>query len=397
MINRLPAVRPPGPLPSRGRSFPLRIRLAGALCAGLILALASPAPGLTSASGDFLLQPALFSPKALRALLLGLARAGHRLVAVGERGVVLCSEDEGASWRQSPMPVSVTLTAVQFPTADRGYAVGHDGVVMATDDGGRTWSRRFDGNRSNALMEADASLRLERLQARGGATADETALAENALDDARAAARFGPSHPLLGLWFESADRGVVVGSYGQIFRTADGGTTWESLGLRLDDADGLHLNAVTATSDGVWLVVGEGGRIYRSTDGGDHWTRTEVGGKGAFLGIKAWRDRDGKSRILAYGFGGRVFRSLDDGRTWDSWAGCGERTVVDAVIGSDGQPMLVDGASTLVTGGFDGQACRATPLLSQAQTEAALPLAANRLALAGPGGIHMASFSPMSR
>src|SRR5512134_1715805 len=79
--------------------------------------------------GPALERPALASRHAQRSVLLGAAQAGARLVAVGERGIVLLSDDEGAHWEQVPVPVSVSLTAVRFADERLGWAVGHGGVV----------------------------------------------------------------------------------------------------------------------------------------------------------------------------------------------------------------------------------------------------------------------------
>src|SRR4051794_18073542 len=64
-----------------------------------------------------------------RAVLLGAAQAGAAWVAVGERGLVLRSEDGGARWQQVAAPVSVTLTSVRFANERQGIAVGHGGTV----------------------------------------------------------------------------------------------------------------------------------------------------------------------------------------------------------------------------------------------------------------------------
>ena len=64
---------------------------------------------------DVLDAPAKQNKTSVNTLQLGLARAGSKLVSVGERGVILLSEDEGNSWTQAKsVPVSVTLTAVTF-------------------------------------------------------------------------------------------------------------------------------------------------------------------------------------------------------------------------------------------------------------------------------------------
>jgi photosystem II stability/assembly factor-like uncharacterized protein len=82
---------------------------------------------------------------ASRGIVTGLGRAGKRVVAVGQRGHVLISDDAGEKWQQSEVPVSADLVAVHFPDAEAGWAVGHDGVILNSTDGGRTWVRQLDG------------------------------------------------------------------------------------------------------------------------------------------------------------------------------------------------------------------------------------------------------------
>ncbi|HEY5719786.1 MAG TPA: hypothetical protein VIW02_05345, partial [Gammaproteobacteria bacterium] len=53
-------------------------------------------------------------PLASRSLLLDADRAGERIVAVGERGHLLVSGDEGQSWSQRRVPTVAMLTAVHF-------------------------------------------------------------------------------------------------------------------------------------------------------------------------------------------------------------------------------------------------------------------------------------------
>src|SRR5688572_33454441 len=70
-------------------------------------------------------KPAAIEPLAANSLLLDLAVAGARLVAVGERGHVLLSDDQGATWRQATsVPTRVMLTSVYFVDGQYGWAVG---------------------------------------------------------------------------------------------------------------------------------------------------------------------------------------------------------------------------------------------------------------------------------
>ena len=59
-------------------------------------------------------REAMMAPKAVKSLLLDVAKAGSRLVAVGERGHILVSDDNGQTWQQKPVPVNQMFNAVHF-------------------------------------------------------------------------------------------------------------------------------------------------------------------------------------------------------------------------------------------------------------------------------------------
>lgn len=135
------------------RIFPL-------LAAALI---ALPAYAAPSGFVDPLDQPARASVLASRALINGVARAGPRLVAVGQRGHVLYSDNDGAAWLQAAVPLSSDLAAVTFTDARHGWAVGHDAVVLHSADGGASWRRADTGTQTGLTAGAtlaDGSLLL---------------------------------------------------------------------------------------------------------------------------------------------------------------------------------------------------------------------------------------------
>lgn len=133
----------------------MNVRVKSSLWAGVALVSASLllvneiVVGAEVGVRDVLDQPARLSERAVSSVLNAVVLAGTRLVAVGERGVVLLSDDNGRSWRQAgSVPVSVALTDVHFVSATHGWAVGHSGVVLHSDDGGETWMRQLDGNQA---------------------------------------------------------------------------------------------------------------------------------------------------------------------------------------------------------------------------------------------------------
>jgi len=211
--------------------------------------------------------------------MLDVARAGDRLVAVGEAGVVLFSDDHGKSWRQAQVPVSVSLTAVQFIDAKRGYATGHMGVVLRTEDGGEHWRRIFDGVRAAQLV-------LEQARARhAAATGDEVKAAERALGDAERLVADGPDKPFLGLHFADADNGFVFGAYNLIFRTGDGGATWTAWQDRLANPNGFHLYGMAHSGDAL-VLAGERGCCCAPPTRRD-LRAARLPYKGSFFGITA--------------------------------------------------------------------------------------------------------------
>jgi photosystem II stability/assembly factor-like uncharacterized protein len=93
----------------------------------LLVLLSALAPAARAAT-DY----AMIMPRAASSLLLDIAAAGDRLVAVGERGHILYSDDHGDSWVQTRVPTSVMLTRVFFVSGDLGWAVGHDGNILVS-------------------------------------------------------------------------------------------------------------------------------------------------------------------------------------------------------------------------------------------------------------------------
>lgn len=220
-------------------------------------------------------RPALRTARAASAVLLGIATAGKRLVAVGERGIIIWSDDGGRRWTQAEVPVSVTLTAVSFAGPGLGWAAGHGGVILHSADGGKSWVRQLDGIGA-AQLEFDHAKRVAAAN-----PADERAAAR--LADAGRMLREGADKPFLDIDFDSASDGYAVGAFGQLLHTADGGHTWESLGDRLENPNAAHLYSVHVAASDIW-ITGEQGLVFHSTDGGASFGRVSTPYQGSLFG-----------------------------------------------------------------------------------------------------------------
>lgn len=205
-------------------------------------------------------HPALMVPGASRARLLDIAEAGKRLVAVGQQGVIVTS-DNGRDWKQSPSPTSVMLTQVRFLDAQRGWAVGYDGSILHTVDGGLSWTLQHSDPEARAL------------------------------------------HDVL---FLDAQNGIAAGAYGSFYRSADGGKTWTPESMPLTEL-GQHFNRLLRLDATTLFAAGERGLLARSMDGGASWEMLKSPYAGSYFGAIALGER----RVLVFGMRGNVYVADD--------------------------------------------------------------------------------------
>jgi photosystem II stability/assembly factor-like uncharacterized protein len=336
----------------------LSIPLAAALVVTLTVAGAGPAQAQV---GEALQRPALAIKAPQRAVLLAAALAGSRVVAVGERGIVALSDDLGASWRQAPSPVSVTLTMVRFADERHGVAVGHGGTVLTTDDAGTSWRLRLDGRRLAELAKAAATT-------------------PEAQQDAERLVTDGPDKPFLDVLQWDAKRLLAVGAYGLAFYSADGGESWTPWMDRLPNPKALHWY-VARRAGNTLLLAGEQGLLARSDDGGQTFQTMNSPYKGSWFAgeIRA----DGQT-VLA-GLRGNVWRSSDGGAQWAQLASPVPATITAMAVGADGVLLLASQAGVVLR--LQGDALVPLKAPPVPMPSAMLPLRGGPLLTLGMAGV----------
>jgi photosystem II stability/assembly factor-like uncharacterized protein len=349
---------------------PLKLALA---CAGLGLALFAGS-GQAADFVDVLDLPAQPSELAGKSPLTGVARAGERLVVVGQRGHILYSDDQGRTWTQARVPVSSDLTAVTFPTARQGWGVGHDGVVLHSDDGGASWTRQLDGRQIGQLM-------LDHFQAQP-AEADAAAL-----DNAQRMLREGADKPFLDVWFKDAQQGFVVGAFNLILRTEDGGRHWTPWSQRVDNPQALHLTAIAAVGEELF-IAGEQGLLLKLDVARQRFVALQSPYAGTFFGLL------GKpGLILAYGLRGHVVRSLDGGAHWSEVNSGLSSSITAGSFGEQGQLLLFSQAGQSLLSDDAGASFQALPLTARTPIAGALA-EHDQLLLVGSRGLRLQALPP---
>ncbi len=240
------------------------------------------------------------SDMATKALILDVAEIGERLVAVGEYGHIIYSDDRGENWVQAQnVPTRNTITNITFLDDETGYAVGHDATILKTENGGESWSLKY----------------IER----------------------------SGENPLFGLQFSSATYGVAVGAFSTVMETRDGGETWAQRPLIEDGYDDFHLNGLFTDSAGHFYIPAEFGVVYKSTDGGRTFEGIQTAYEGSFWGGMALANNN----LLIWGMRGNAYVSNDGGRNWVRSETNTDRSISGGTQLADGTVVLT-GLSGLV-------------------------------------------------
>ena len=288
-------------------------------------------------------RAAMASPLAARSVMNGVALAGTRLVAVGQRGHIVYSDNQGGRWQQASVPVAADLTNVFFSDPRHGWAVGHDGVILHSADAGASWQRQFDGRRDPAAS----------------------------------------GQPLLDIWFDRQGRGLAVGAFGLMLRSDDGGRQWRHAEAEADNPKGLHLNAIRVVGDDIY-VVGEQGLLLKRSAGAERFVALATPYPGSFFGLTGRGQQ-----LVVFGLRGTALHSADGGASWEQ-AETGTQTgLVAGVTLDSGVVLLLNQAGAILRSHDRGASFVTLPGSVPAPTTAALPIDNHRLLVAGARGVRL--------
>lgn len=351
--------------------------------------------GLLAISG-YATAETVVADSLLRATVyVDIARAGDRVVAVGDRGQIIYSDDEGSTWQQASSPSGVMLTAVCFADARHGWAVGHDAVVMGTRDGGQSWAIQYSdalGSNEDAEAGDEASFDDE--------YEDDLYGDDLYSDDLYGDADIGPvdtsGAPLLDIRCASAEQATAVGGYGYVVETRDGGQSWHRAGEGFANHEGWHFYSLIALTErpDTLLIVGEKGTLYRSQDDGSSWEALDSPYHGTFFGaLSAAGDGSveeaGAAALLVFGLQGNIWRSPDQGDSWQRIPS-GVRSGINAgVVLDNGAIVLVGNAGALLTSRDQGRTFSRQYVAGRQTISSVLARKGGGVIIVGAGGVRV--------
>lgn len=196
----------------------------------------------------------------------------------GKEGIVYATRDGGATWTQLQTGSNRHLFTIAFANAERGHAAGDFGTMVHSEDGGKTWTVQHV---PESVVLPDSALDT------GVAPGDVNlyGLSYGDRDHVWIVGEFGVvmassdggltwkqqhtpiESTLFGVRFVDARRGWAVGIDSNILHTENGGETWE---IQHPPVMQRSFYDVTVRGDMGW-IVGDSGTVLKTADGGATW------------------------------------------------------------------------------------------------------------------------------
>jgi len=274
--------------------------------------------------------------RATHGVLLAVTQAGARLVAVGDRGTILLSDDQGATWTQAPSGTTELLTSILFVSPTEGYAAGQDSIILHTTDAGAHWTQQMKAEASDQALFSLASL--------------------------------GGTHL------------IASGAYALMLETTDG-AHWTPVKLPNLDED-YHLNCVMAHDQEV-VTTGESGHVFMRLAAG--WKPIPVPYQGSLFGCLAQPD----GTFYTFGLRGSLFASTPQVTAWTRietgeqrsiFGGAALTSGLVAFVGSNGLMMVFDPKTNKL---------RHLPQVTGATLSGVTEIAGGKWAVVGQDGVHI--------
>jgi len=236
----------------------------------------------------------------------------QRAVAACENGYIMRSHDGGLTWVIGKIAF-VSITDLCASESGKLWASTEDGTILHSDDGGDSWSVQLTssgGATGNTLVEMYDDLNGMAVIPRqnvfrttnGGSTWE-------ALPNPYAGQDYGKA-----LCPKSLNTWYIIGSIGtmpRLYITTNFGSTWKLTG----EIQTEGLNKLVFI-DSLYGYQCRNGELLRTTNGGSDWTEMDIFGFGYVTGLAAGRHMGNKVYCLSEGMT-IINASSDNGDSWN--------------------------------------------------------------------------------
>ena len=228
---------------------------------------------------------------------------GTNLVAVGNRGSVFVSADNGATWNAKETNTTPWLFGqTVMPNGDL-FVVGEGGTGIISSDHGKTWTQINLGVSGN-LHAISVKNNYGYIVGAGGIF-----LQRNASTNTWSVLSLGTTDDFYGVQDLGDGTGWIVGANGDVYHLTLGGLSHAKIVLTSRET----FRAVKFTDATNGWIVGTQGTILRSIDGGATWSAVSIAGVTSQTLYSI--DASGDHLVIA---GDKILITSDDaGKTWN--------------------------------------------------------------------------------
>jgi photosystem II stability/assembly factor-like uncharacterized protein len=208
----------------------------------------------------------------------------------------------------NPKPQGNFLNSVFFLDKNTGYAAGEYGIMIKTIDGGLTWSK-LNISSNYYLLESVFFPCFDTGYCLGFDQIGMNYILLKTIDAGQNWSIQPLTSELYAIYFTDAITGYLVGRYGKILKTTDGGNTW----LSQSSGTNEYLEYISFTDKNHGWISGSGYLLLKTSDGGSHWT---IATQGIYhlSGPICFTDS-----LTGYAAGsGDISKTTDGGFTWDT-------------------------------------------------------------------------------
>ena len=265
-------------------------------------------------------------------------------IAVGDRGTILRTTDNGQSWNQIESQSIYKFSDVHFVTNDIVWIVGQYTIIRSID-AGLTWQTVETGN--NIWYEIP---KVQFVDVNNGwilIGSNYTGRVIRTTDGGDTWTEHSTNMPnvsSLDMYFVNNNVGYISALNGNMRKTIDGGISWSTVSTGYNES---IIKVQFLTENEGWAITWN--RILKTTDGGINWSQS--GNQNYFRNVLftsnlngwallvhgginytsdggfTWQYKseqknltellvDSNSKIQVVGEGGRIFTSIDNGSNW---------------------------------------------------------------------------------
>lgn len=225
----------------------------------------------------------------------------QNIVAVGSSGVILLSQDSGATWQRQQIASWPSFLDITSCASGLFAALAFEGEVWLSEDRGLTWNMsKLPTEEAPQAIQCDPSGNLWvvgsfstiSISRDGGANWDLSSLDEDII--------------FTDIQFFDNRTAYIAGEFGSLLKTFDGGANWEFMPPMPDE---FYPQSMYFDDPDQGWVAGLGGVVLATDDGAETW---EVQSTGSLVTLYTLVKSNGQ--LFVTGGEGSIFRY--DGHRW---------------------------------------------------------------------------------